>query len=78
MQENVNSVNAFVSQQLLTYIVMHKKEPKVHCISMSLCCCQTVSTGPHATLIECVSDSLGRNWDTREQKEVLLLGGCIV
>lgn len=33
--------------------------------------------GPHATLTESVSDSLGRNMETREQKVVLMLGCCI-
>lgn len=43
----VSSVNAFVNQQLLTHIVIHKKEPMQGPLHqhVSVCCCQTVSTG---------------------------------
>lgn len=47
MGRPVKSVNAFVNQQLLTHIVMQKKEPMPGPLGhrVSVCCCQTVNTG---------------------------------
>lgn len=47
MGRPVNSVSAFVNQQLLTHIAIHRKEPTQgpRHQQASVCCCQTASAG---------------------------------
>lgn len=81
----VKSINAFLNQQLLTHIVVHRQEPMQGPVNqhVSVCRCQTGNAGlafgwqAFMPPSQSVSDTLGRNMDTREQKMVLMPGCCI-